>query len=211
MTTIQWHGHDWVLLPERAVFWPSQSMLLVADLHLGKDATFRAAGIPIPLGSDVATLDRLASVLEKVKPRTLAILGDLFHGKQADVEGFRWWVETYCRCEIILVTGNHDRWVRIEELGLGSWSSFEVDGINLAHHPSEEGEEPVICGHVHPGFIAHSGSRRTDKLPCFWIQKTNFVLPAFGEFTGLYMVDNRKPDLVFVVAGKHVFHIPSIR
>ena len=39
------------LLPERAVFWPQGGTLVTADLHWGKAATFRSAGVPIPGGA----------------------------------------------------------------------------------------------------------------------------------------------------------------
>jgi uncharacterized protein len=41
-------GEDVLLLPERALFWPRACALVVADVHWGKAASFRAAGIPIP-------------------------------------------------------------------------------------------------------------------------------------------------------------------
>ncbi|HET7427286.1 MAG TPA: DEAD/DEAH box helicase, partial [Gemmatimonadales bacterium] len=51
-------GEDLVLLPERALFWPRTATLVVADLHWGKAATFRAAGIPIPTGTTGEDLAR---------------------------------------------------------------------------------------------------------------------------------------------------------
>ena len=38
------------LFADRALFWPRESALLIADLHLGKADTFRAAGIALPSG-----------------------------------------------------------------------------------------------------------------------------------------------------------------
>ena len=49
-----------VLLPGRAAVLPASATLLVADLHLGKAATFRKAGIPVPEGSAQRDLARLA-------------------------------------------------------------------------------------------------------------------------------------------------------
>ena len=56
-------GEEVRLLPERALFWPRTATLIVADLHWGKGATFRAAGIPIPLGSTSDDLARLDAAL----------------------------------------------------------------------------------------------------------------------------------------------------
>ena len=47
-------GTRWVLLAGRALLWPERRTLLVADLHLGKGAVFRARGVPVPSGSTAA-------------------------------------------------------------------------------------------------------------------------------------------------------------
>jgi len=40
-----------ILLADRALHWPKRKTLVLADVHLGKDATFRAAGLPVPAGN----------------------------------------------------------------------------------------------------------------------------------------------------------------
>jgi len=47
VTTVR--GEELLLLPQRALWWPAQKTLLVADLHFGKAATLRAHGIPVRL------------------------------------------------------------------------------------------------------------------------------------------------------------------
>ena len=42
-------GEQLDLLPEKAIWWPRRRTLLVADVHCGKDATFRAMGVPVPV------------------------------------------------------------------------------------------------------------------------------------------------------------------
>ena len=51
------------LLPDPALWWPAQHTLCVADVHLGKAATFRARGVPVPLGTTRGTLARLDAAL----------------------------------------------------------------------------------------------------------------------------------------------------
>jgi DNA ligase-associated metallophosphoesterase len=203
---VQWQGHDWVLLPEKAVFWPAQSTLLVADLHLGKDATFRAAGVPIPVGSSQETLNRLAKLIAKIKPRKVVVLGDLHHGKESDPSLFNQWASDHRETTIELIAGNHDRWIKECRLNFASEPSQDAGGIMLAHAP-QESAKPVICGHIHPGFRLEAGIR-SETLGCFWLQPTCFVLPAFGEFTGLYSVQPNRGDQVFVIAGNQVLRVP---
>ncbi|NBP80976.1 hypothetical protein EBU58_09735, partial [bacterium] len=47
------------LLPGRGAWLPTSRTLLVADLHLGKAASFRHAGLPVPEGSSGGDLQRL--------------------------------------------------------------------------------------------------------------------------------------------------------
>ena len=74
------------LLPERAVFCPSEQALLVSDVHLGKAETFQHYGIPVPGAVNGATLHRLAQVCDRTQARRLIILGDLFHAQAGMVD-----------------------------------------------------------------------------------------------------------------------------
>ena len=59
------------LLPGRAAMLPVSRSLLVADLHLGKAATFRKAGLPVPEGSAQRDLARLRGLVEATAARRL--------------------------------------------------------------------------------------------------------------------------------------------
>jgi metallophosphoesterase superfamily enzyme len=72
---------DILLLPGRAAFLAATATLLVADVHLGKAATFRNAGIPVPEGSAQADLARLERLVRDTAARRLIVLGDLFHAR----------------------------------------------------------------------------------------------------------------------------------
>jgi hypothetical protein len=39
------------MLPDRATWWPAERVLFVADVHLGKPATYSALGQPVPKGT----------------------------------------------------------------------------------------------------------------------------------------------------------------
>lgn len=69
-----------VLLADRAVFWPAQSLLLIADLHLGKGDVFRRHGIAVPRGGTSQDLARLDRLLAMTVARRLLLLGDVVHG-----------------------------------------------------------------------------------------------------------------------------------
>ena len=68
-------GQRLELMAERAVFWLEQQAILVADLHWGKDATFRAHGIPVSRGQLEDELQRLIDLCQQVSARQLFVLG----------------------------------------------------------------------------------------------------------------------------------------
>ena len=84
------------LLAEHAVFLEASGVLVVSDLHLGKSATFRNRGIPVPEGDTRHDLERVGMLVEKCGARCLVVAGDLFHargGMSEHVLGvFREWV-----------------------------------------------------------------------------------------------------------------------
>lgn len=196
-------GHteaDIVLLPGRAAFLPASATLLVADLHLGKAATFRQAGIPVPEGSSQADLARLARLVAETSARRLVIVGDLFHAKSGCTDRvFAEFAATRRQCagtEVILVIGNHDRTLGKVPAALG----LDACVPHLSEPPFHFIHEPAmplagaglagftIAGHLHPTLSLRSpgGERIADR--CFMAEAATLVLPAFGSFTGGHRV-----------------------
>ena len=191
---------DVVLLPGRAAFLPALATLLVADLHLGKAATFRRAGIPLPEGSSQADLGRLGRLVAATSARRLVIVGDLFHAKSGCTDRvFAEFAATRRQCagtEVILVIGNHDRTLGKvpATLGLDACLPRLAEGPwHFVHEPSArltERDRPgfTISGHLHPTLALRSaaGERVADR--CFVAEAATLVLPAFGSFTGGHRV-----------------------
>ena len=71
----------WEFLPDRAIWWPSESTLIVSDLHLGK-RSFSSPGIAVPNAVNANTLERLSALVSSHRPRRLLVLGDLFHSEE---------------------------------------------------------------------------------------------------------------------------------
>ena len=187
---------DIVLLPGRAALLPATRTLLVADLHLGKAATFRKAGIPVPEGSAQRDLARLERLIVETAARRLLILGDLFHaagGCTPDVFAeFAALRQRIASTAVLLVIGNHDRRIGTlpAELGIDSClRTLDEPPFHFVHEPSTQLDEPgrtafTIGGHLHPtvSIRSPSGDRVSDR--CFVAEDSLLVLPAFGSFTG---------------------------
>lgn len=187
---------DLLLLPGRAALVTGSATLLVADLHLGKAATFRHAGIPVPEGSAQRDLDRLARLVLGRRVRRLLVLGDLFHagtgctpGVFAEFEALR---GSIAGTEVVLVRGNHDRSIGRLPAALGidaCLPRLDEPPFHFVHDPADGVDAVaagrcVVAGHLHPTVAVRgrSGDRLTGR--CFLARPGLVVLPAFGSFTG---------------------------
>jgi DNA ligase-associated metallophosphoesterase len=204
-------GESLVALPELALLWPSESTLFIADVHLGKDASMLASGIPIPLGPTTDTLQRLSDVLLKTSPMRLVLLGDLWHAKAGRTCGFTSdfaaWREAHKDIEMILVEGNHD--LKSGPLPKGAnvlevKEPHVIGPFALCHYPVPSMEGYVLGGHIHPAVVLQGPGRQSLKLPCFWFGSQVGVLPPFGSFTGCARVSPCEGDQVLVVAEGRV-------
>ena len=79
----------------------------------------------------------------------------------------------------------------------------------LDHHPRRSDDGYVLSGHVHPGIRIYGAGRQVERLPCFHVGAAVTVLPAFGDFTGLAIVEPEEGDSVYAVAENAVIPIAS--
>lgn len=109
---LNWGGHVVELLPGKAVWLPQRRWLLVADVHLGKAASFRRLGVPVPSGTTAETLERLGAMLQSLGALHLVFLGDLLHSAVAQSAAVQAplarWREQHAGVRMTLVRGNHD-------------------------------------------------------------------------------------------------------
>ena len=195
---------DIVLLPGRAAFLPQTSTVVCSDIHLGKAATFRHAGMPIPEGSAQRDLQRLTAIIQTYNARRLLIAGDLFHARSGCTEHVLDEFSVFCEqvrqshnTEVVLVLGNHERSLgkkfRPHEIGIKRCEKEIIEPpFRFIHdHQSHFDAQPdsfTIAGHVHPTVTIKgtSGDRLTCR--CFVTTGTTLLLPAFGSFTGGYTI-----------------------
>src|SRR5688500_3284387 len=70
---------DWHALDCRALYWPREQALLVADLHLEKASFFARHGQMLPPYDSRETLERVALAIRATGARRVFCLGDNFH------------------------------------------------------------------------------------------------------------------------------------
>ena len=165
-------GTNFFALGSGALFYPSRSALILADLHLGKSERMaRRGGALLPPFETHDTLIRLQSVIGATKAQRLFLLGDVFDDDAArsslGVEDSALWQSIIASCRPTILAGNHDPDGQAEVM---------IGDITLRHIA---GKGPDISGHYHPKVRLKNTTR-----PAFLIGRDHLILPAFGTFTG---------------------------
>jgi DNA ligase-associated metallophosphoesterase len=201
------------LLPQKALFWPSEKILLVADLHLGKVNHYRKAGYPVPTSANDENTTILIDLLNHYKPERMLFLGDLFHSHyNEEWEVLGQVIRHFQSTSFELVMGNHDIMSTLQYDRHGVKVHKEellIGNLLLTHAPVEEPSDDVynLAGHIHPGARLWGKGRQALTLPCFYFGKKQGILPAFGSFTGLYPVKVVKGDQVYVIADGDIIEV----
>ena len=196
----------------RAIHWPRQRWLLIADLHLGKASLLRQAGAALPRGTTTRDLDRLSALVDAHAPSRLIVLGDLIHGRERlDAEwlaSFARWRDAHAGLELVLVAGNHDRHMPLDPLGMQVVAECEAAPFVLRHAPDLHPSLHVLAGHVHPGVRVRDGRVR-HRFPAFWSGARRTLLPAFGSLCGLSPNDALGDDRVYAATPGGVLALDS--
>ena len=208
-----------LLLAEKAVWWPAERTLLVADVHIGKAVTFRALGVPVPRGTTSETLAALSALIERWPAQRVVFLGDFLHSAQAHAPAtlgaLARWRARHAGLALTLVRGNHDDRAGDPPPKLGIDVVDEplaVAGLALCHHPRRlAGASYTLAGHLHPCISLHGRANDRLRLPCFHFGAEVGVLPAFGSFTGMHPIRRAPGDRVYVVAGNGVAELPAVQ
>ena len=204
--TITLHTEKFSLDPTGAIFWHDQNMLLIADVHFGKVAHFRKYGAAVPSKASSKNYDKLEEVIARHKPETICFLGDLFHSTlNNEWKLFEAWTQK-TTAKIILVSGNHDIISphKFEDLGIEVVEKLDIKPFLLTHHPTERENYFNFSGHIHPGIKMQGSGRQTVKLACFYRKENQLILPAFGNFTGKYILHPSEADTIYAIVEDEV-------
>ncbi len=211
-------GADLTALPSGALWWRAERMLAVSDLHLGKSERMaRRGGALLPPFETADTLARLDADIAALHPATVVCLGDTFDDRAAaealPEEMMLWIARLQAGREWFWVEGNHDP----GPLALsGTHRAALVQGPLTFRHIADPAARGEVSGHYHPkARIAAPGARIS--RPCFLIDATRVILPAYGTYTGGLPTDSAVlsdligPGARAVLLGKRLHAIPMPR
>lgn len=205
------HGEQLHLLPEKAIYWPKEQALILSDLHLGKVDHFRKAGIAVPEKAGLANYVLLQELINLYVPRSMYILGDLFHSEyNIDWERLNEFIYSFPEVDFILIKGNHDilHSSQYERTQLVIYQDHHTLGpFYLSHHPEEKNGFYNLCGHIHPCIKLRGKGRQYLRLPCFYFGEHGGILPAIGSFTGHHPIKKGPKDDVYAIADGQIVKI----
>jgi DNA ligase-associated metallophosphoesterase len=194
-------GHEMLLGAGRALYWPAERALLVADLHLEKASWYAQTGQMLPPYDSRDTLERLAEAVRVTGARRVITLGDNFHD---DAGALR--LDAHCTgmlealtraLDWVWITGNHDEALP-KGFGGTILAELEVGGVKLRHEACAGETAPELSGHYHPKMRVTVRNRHIAR-PCAVLGRggaggERMILPAFGTLTG--GMDAGAPEIV---------------
>lgn len=203
MVPFSFAGEELLLTEGRALYWPRERALLVADLHLEKGSFFARHGQPIPPYDSRETLERVALAIRETGARRVITLGDNFH----DAQGATRLEPHACgmlaaltrAVDWVWITGNHDiardgavaDEPKYANCGGTLVEELELSGMILRHQARKGETRPELSGHFHPRIQLTIQQRRIVR-PCAVVSTQDnadgsrsgrMILPAFGAFT----------------------------
>ena len=191
MVPLSFAGDEFALTGGRALFWPRENALLLADLHLEKGSYFASQGQMLPPYDSRETLERVADAVRQTGARRVITLGDNFHDADGTQRLDRYaagMLEALTRSlDWVWITGNHD--VEMHRAFGGTLTAeLELGGIVLRHIAQQGETRPELSGHFHPKMRVMVRSRHISR-PCAVVGRQasgseRMILPAFGSLTG---------------------------
>ncbi len=191
MVPFSFSNEEMRLVGGRALFWPRENALLVADLHLEKASFYARGGQMLPPYDSRETLERLALAVRETGARRVYALGDNFHDDAGPAR-----LEPHAAgmlaaltraLEWVWITGNHDSRMGAA-MGGNLAGELAVGGITLRHRALPGKQAAEISGHFHPKLSVRTRGRRIAR-PCAVVSaqangQHRMILPSFGALTG---------------------------
>ena len=201
MVPLSFAGEELVLTEGRALYWPRERALLLADLHLEKASFFARHGQMLPPYDSRETLERVADAVKQTGARRVITLGDNFHdeGGTNRLEPYAaGMLEALTRSlDWVWITGNHDE-VMHRAFGGTVVAELELGGIVLRHIAKRGESRAELSGHFHPKVRVKIRDRHISR-PCGVVSRgangaDRMILPAFGALTG--GMDAKAPEIL---------------
>ena len=189
-------GEDALLLPQKAVYLMESQTLVVADVHVGKGASFRSRSFFAPDGVTSRDLNILSQAMLKLGAKRLLILGDLVHAQDGltreETTLFDDFRQSHTEIEMVLILGNHDRKAKVP----ASWHLHQI------HGDLQEG--PFVFSHEY-----EAKPKKSSKTAAAAKKKTATVADVMEDLKDGYVLSGHiHPSVVLYGKGKQRERLP---
>ena len=190
MKVINFNNHKFQISKEGILFWFDKQIAIIADLHLEKGSSFGPSGQFLPPYDSEETLNKIFKTIKNHKIKTIILLGDTFHDKNAFDRMsekvfilFKSLIEKY---EVIFILGNHESKFEIGRINF--LNEYVIDDIHFIHQalPTSIFQ---ISGHFHPVASVKSSIKKIT-AKCLLHTNNHIILPSFGQYTGGLNINN---------------------
>jgi len=165
--------------------------LLLADLHIGYEATLESEGFSMPRVQTVEMISRLHKAIDCFDPSVVIVVGDLKHNFDrnlaAEWNGVERFVDEISgRLRLSILKGNHDNFLAtiLSKRGIPLQKELVLGELTVAHgHETRSARGGgMILAHEHPALRIRESTGASVKVPCFlYDAETNrLILPAFS-------------------------------
>jgi DNA ligase-associated metallophosphoesterase len=190
MVPLSFAGEEFALTQGRALYWPREQALLVADLHLEKASWYATRGQFLPPYDSRETLERLALAIRETGARRVYTLGDNFHDSagadRLEPHAAGMLAALVRATDWVWITGNHDASMEAKSGGTLA-EELEIAGLVLRHRAQKGETRPELSGHYHPR-VQLTVRERSIRRPCAVVSRgeggDRMILPAYGALTG---------------------------
>ncbi len=214
-----------------------QKVLVVADLHLGLEASLRKVGMHLPSQTSARTR-HILDVLGRTGAKRLVLLGDVKHTiggfSRQESEELPWFFkELSSKVKTIdIVLGNHDGALKdVLPEGVGLHQHLVIGDVGLTHGHSWPPDEVMACqhvvmGHDHPTVLFLDELYQRHFYPC-WVKArlvpsraqerykgirsggTGLVMPAFDDLGSGTPVNLHNVKLLGPLLSNGVFDLAT--
>jgi putative SbcD/Mre11-related phosphoesterase len=211
LQTVRLKGHkvcDGIeIFPGGAAFIREERVLVVADMHLGCEASLEYQGMSIPRVQTRKIGEYMKQVISTLEPSRVVVAGDLKHNfsrnlnqEWQDVYSF---VRTLCDAvPLEVVKGNHDNYLGmiLREYGTPLRKETHFGNVRVLHgHEGSLGDDVTIMGHIHPSIRLRDEVGGSVKDRCFLFEPEMrvLVLPALSLISpGTDVVGQKSADRI---------------
>ena len=165
-------------------------LAVMADFHLGYEDVMAQKGLFLPRIQRNYIMKMLENIYDKYSPKKFLIDGDLKHEFSRNMP--QEWNEIeevidYIsdRCELLVVRGNHDNFLKsiLIRRGIELKEEYRIGKFLFIHgHKDYEIQGTTVIGHEHPSITLRDEIGSYIKLPCFLYSNELIVLPAVSIY-----------------------------